>query len=301
VDARNIYTLADPLPAVDRLLLGRPGSVVELGLQRPGAGAVRHIRIRRNAGYFTVDHAPDRSDGTANYGSAMGGASLAPRVRVRRAAQAPGASRRVPDGGSGGGTDSHTVSTGSVGEDRVELAGTGVVWCFDADSAAGAGAGDGGGLPIAVSVTEGSPAARNGCIAIGDRLRAVDGVQPAGVGSLKAMARCRAWAELVNGAMGSWTSLSLIAAEGAAGGGDDEEDGKLVRLRRVWLPDTVSDGPWFVGPATADGTRAHARRCGTRVGCRGLLAATRRRGRRRRQVAAGWASRSRRTRRADSP
>jgi hypothetical protein len=109
VDARNIYTLEDPLPAIDRLLLGRAGSVVELGLQRPGAGAVRRVRVRRNAGYFTVDR-PSAAEGAGGSGGGLsaGGDGLAPRVRVRKVVASGGSSRHVAAarlGGAGPGAE----------------------------------------------------------------------------------------------------------------------------------------------------------------------------------------------------
>jgi hypothetical protein len=151
------------------------------------------------------------------------------------------------------------ASTVSVGGGRLELAGTGTMWRLGLDPPSrGDGArcqGERGcWTPIAVAVVYSGSVAPGRRVAAGDRLLAVDGKKPSRTGSRGAVAQCKAWAELLNGQMGSWVALTLIPAgvgggagsEGNYGSGEEracgestKDGGKFVLVHRTRLPDMV--------------------------------------------------------------
>ena len=114
VGGANLYAEADPLGALAARAAGAPGTVLALGLQRAGTGTVRAVKLRRGAPYRAAEAAA---------------AAAAPRVRVQQATFTKGKSERAagalaPRGGPGGDA---VTSTASVGLDKIELSGVGLV------------------------------------------------------------------------------------------------------------------------------------------------------------------------------
>lgn len=109
-----MYAEADPLGALAARAAGAPGTVLALGLQRAGTGTVRAVKLRRGAPYRAAE---------------ASSAAAAPRVRVQQATFTKGKSERAagslaPRGGPGGDA---VTSTASVGLDKIELSGVGLV------------------------------------------------------------------------------------------------------------------------------------------------------------------------------
>ena len=51
VSGQNIYVHDDPLKALKDMILGRAGTVLEFGLQKPGSGQVKRVKLRRAERY----------------------------------------------------------------------------------------------------------------------------------------------------------------------------------------------------------------------------------------------------------
>ena len=214
IDAQNIYVHDNPRMLLNSLIVGRAGSLVELGLQKEGTGHVRSIKLRRNDRYAST--APPA-------GVCATRAAQQPKVKVRNATFTKGKSEHTWPGSSqegmvgGGGVkrgEDMIKSTGSIGSEKYEVSGVGIVWRMNES-----------GLPVVAEVTDRGPAERNGCISHGDVCTAVDNVPLQG----KPLHECAA---LLNGSMGSSCCLDLFSAT-------EEERDQRVNLRRTWIPDVV--------------------------------------------------------------
>lgn len=64
VSGQNIYVHNDPLKAVREMIYGRVGTVIEFGLQKPGSGQVKRVKLRR-AERYGYDNKNDADVGPA--------------------------------------------------------------------------------------------------------------------------------------------------------------------------------------------------------------------------------------------
>jgi C-terminal processing protease CtpA/Prc len=237
VSGQNIYVHDNPLKVVKGMVLGKMGTVIEFGLQKPGTGQVKRVKLRRAQRYGTEA----KSDPDAGPASAVQAATSDPSVRVRPRVKVrtaftkgqsehnrasgepiPGASGRPNGYGSvpgGPRLDPDVVtSTASVGSEKFEISGVGVTLKMGED-----------GMCYVHDILEGGPAERNGCLSHGDRMLAINDISLEG----KRFDDC---ARILNGSMGTGAHLDLISVGDF---GSSEPQVKRISLRRTWVPDVV--------------------------------------------------------------
>ena len=235
VSGQNIYVHDDPLKALKDMILGRAGTVLEFGLQKPGSGQVKRVKLRRAERYGS--DAKDECDPALPLLAATPDSTsqVRPRVKVRTTftkgqsehnkprreglqsasvrphnyMSAPGGPRLEADA---------ITSTGSVGSDKFELSGVGVTLKIGQDD-----------MLYVHDILSGGPAERNGCLSHGDRVIAINDL------SLESK-RFDECARILNGSMGTVANLDLISVGDF---GSSEPQVKRVTLRRTWVPDMV--------------------------------------------------------------
>ena len=238
ISGQNIYVHDDPLKALRGMILGKVGTVIEFGLQKPGSGQAKQIKLRR-AERYSSDAKNDADIGLAPIlQSSTRDASqqqVRPRVRVRttftkgqsehsrpRGELALGAHARPHGYASAPGgprwEGDAITSTASVGSEKFELSGTGVTIKIGDDC-----------MFYVHDILAGGPAERNGCLSHGDRVIAINDVSLEG----RRLEEC---ARLLNGSMGTVANLDLISLGDF---GSSEPQVKRVTLRRTWVPDMV--------------------------------------------------------------
>jgi C-terminal processing protease CtpA/Prc len=235
VSGQNINVYEDPLEALKSMILGRAGTVLEFGLQKPGSGQVKRVKLRRAERYGS--DATKENDPVMPLFAAIPDSSqqVRPRVKVRTTftkgqsehnrtrvegmqsvsvrphsyTSAPGGPRLEADS---------ITSTGSVGSDKFELSGVGVTLRIGPDD-----------MFYVHDILSGGPAERNGCLSHGDRVIAINDLGLEGKHFL-------ACAKMLNGSMGTVANLDLISVGDF---GLSEPQVKRVTLRRTWVPDMV--------------------------------------------------------------
>ena len=249
VRGQNVHVHKNPLQALGDLILGPAGTVVELGLQKPGSGQVKRVKLRRAERYgpsvrskVQVATSPGGLVEMPEAGREV--ALTRPRVKLRTvfskgksehnrqvgdagedltaaAAALRACNRGVAQYGAPWGPRAEAdaiTSTGSVGSDKVEISGVGVALKMGADE-----------MLYVHDILGGGPAERNGCLSHGDRVVAINEVSIDGKGEDEC-------ARMMNGAMGTSVTMDLVSV------GDfdaSEPQVKRISLRRTWLPDVV--------------------------------------------------------------
>jgi len=209
VSGQNINVYEDPLEALKSMILGRAGTVLEFGLQKPGSGQVKRVKLRRAERYGS--DATKENDPVMPLLAAIPDSSqqVSASVRPHSYTSAPGGPRLEAD---------NITSTGSVGSDKFELSGVGVTLRIGPDD-----------MLYVHDILSGGPAERNGCLSHGDRVIAINDLGLEG----KRFFEC---AKMLNGSMGTVANLDLISVGDF---GLSEPQVKRVTLRRTWVPDMV--------------------------------------------------------------
>eukprot|EP00960_Hanusia_phi_P076841 768620-Hanusia_phi.AAC.3 len=213
VDGQNVYLHKSPMVLLRKLLSGKEGASVQLGLQKPGSGQTRQVMLRRSEQY-------DSESATERARLMNSSGQLRPRVRVRKATLSKGKSERLKltqEGRSQLEPPSSLTSTSSVGSERLELSGVGITLQM------------GGEFPYVSDISEKGPAERNGCLTHGDEIVAIN----------ESSCRNRTFQEcsrMLNGPMGSFVKLELRSS---AAFDASEQQTQTVMLRRTWVPDLV--------------------------------------------------------------